>query len=221
MDFYPGILKHSLLGQVKMRTMYIYQDNKYFLARKEWMAFTTPLFVSLISLAVLLSGCTQADAEYGFHVRDIQLSPGYQNILARYDQDISLSREAVRALENGVSLTILLDVELRDAVTLTLLADHRLKYQVRFLPLNQVYQLEGPQAGSIQSFPRLRHVLNELANINVNFSTGPLAPGPYEFRSRIRLDNADLPAPMHLPAMFSADWKHDSNWSTWPFKIGT
>ncbi len=183
------------------------------------MAFTTPLFTSLISLALLLTGCSEAGTEYGFKVRDIRVSPGYQKILARYNQDLSLSREAVEALENGVPLTILLEIELRDSLTLTLLANESRHYEIRFLPLNQVYQLAGPGTDNVQSFPRLRHVLNELANMSVDFNTGPLAPGPYEFRTRTRLENSSLPAPMHLPALFSTEWKHDSEWSTWPFVI--
>ena len=183
------------------------------------MAFTMRLFVSLFSLTLLLCACQQAGSDYGFNVRSVQLQPGYQRVLARYDQDLSLSREAIEALEHGVPLTLQLELELRDSSNLNLLADDRQLFEIRFLPLNEIYQLSGPGQNNIRSFPRLRHVLTELANISVDFQTGPLAPGAYEFRSRISLDNAQLPAPMHLPALFSADWKHDSEWSTWPFEI--
>ena len=183
------------------------------------MASITPLFASLFSIAVLLSGCAKAGSDYGFHIKDVRVSSGYQKVLARFQQDLSLSREAIDALEKGVPLTVLLDMELRDSITLTLLADDSRHYEISFKPLSQVYQLKGPAAGDIKNFPRLRHVMNELASIRVDFATGPLAPGPYEFRSRIRLDNARLPAPMHLPALFSSQWKHDSEWSTWPFEI--
>jgi hypothetical protein len=185
-----------------------------------WMAFTMRLFVSLISLALVLCACQQAGEGYGFQVRDIQLRHGYQQIIARYDQKLSLSNEAVDALEHGVPLTILLELELRDSNNLNLLADDSRQFQIRFLPLSEVYQLSYPDSDSIRSFTRLRHVLDELAILNVNFKTGPLAPGNYEFRSRTSLDNAQLPAPMHLPALFSAEWKHNSEWSTWPFEIG-
>jgi hypothetical protein len=184
------------------------------------MAFTMRSFVSLISLAMLLAACQQSGGDYGFRVRNIHLQPGYQKLLALYDQDLSLSSEAVDALEHGVPLTILLELELRDSSNLNLLADENRQFEIRFLPLNEIYQISIPGQNSVQSFPRLRHVLNELANIKVDFQTGPLAPGSYQFRSRIRLDNAQLPAPMRLPALFSADWKHDSEWSAWPFEIG-
>ena len=183
------------------------------------MGSITPLFTRLLSLTLLLAGCTQAAGEYGFQVKDVQVRPGNQNVLAQYDQDLSLSREAVTALQNGVSLTILLELELRDSSNLMLLASEGRTMVIRYLPLNELYQLEGPEPDQIQSFPRLRHVMNSLSGFTVQFKTGPLAPGQYEFRSRIKLENSRLPAPMHLPALLSAQWKHDSEWSTWPFEI--
>ena len=187
------------------------------------MAFTTPLFASLTSLLVLLSACTQPGGDYGFQIKKVDISPGYQKVSARHRQELSLSREATDALESGVPLTLLMEMELRDAATLTLLADESRRYEIRFLPLSRRYQLTAPGGGpgsvSVKTFPRLRHVMNELAGLRLDLGTGPLAPGDYEDRARIRLDNARLPAPMQLPALFSADWQHDSEWSTWPFEI--
>ena len=40
-----------------------------------------------------------------------------------------------------------------------------------------------------------------------------------KLRTRLRLDESRLPAPMRLPTWFSAQWQHDSEWSTWPFEI--
>jgi len=184
------------------------------------MASITPFYASLVSLLFLLSACTEAGDDYGFKVQNVEIKPGYQKISTRYSQELSLSRAAVDALENGVSLTIQIDLELRDSMNLTLLADESRLYEVRFMPLVQGYELSGPGLSDKKTFPRLRHVMSELSSLRFDFRTGPLAPGSYEFRTRTRLDNARLPAPMHLPALFSADWQHDSEWSTWPFEIG-
>ena len=184
------------------------------------MAFTTPFYASLISVLALLSACTQPGDDYGFRINSVDISPGYQKISTRYHQELSLSREATEALENGITLTLMLEMELRDSSTLTLLADESLLYEISYLPLNQSYKLNRPGSGDPAAwFPRLRHVMNELSGLRLDFGTGPLAPGIYEFRARIKLDNARLPAPMQLPALFSADWQHDSEWSTWPFEI--
>ncbi len=184
------------------------------------MASITPLCVSLFSLVALLCACAQPSGDYGFRVQEVLLSPGYQKIVVRYRQDLKLSQDAVEALEHGVALTVQLQMELRDANTLTLLADDSRRFVIRYRPLSQHYELSGPGEGEPHTFPRLRHVLKELANVDLDLRTGPLAPGSYEIRARTRLDNTRLPAPMRLPARFSKQWQHDSEWSTWPFEIG-
>ena len=192
------------------------------------MASITPLFASLLSIVLVLvlglGGCARSDGDYGFRILAIDLSTGYQKISAQYQQELSLSQEAIEALENGVPLTIEVEMELRDSETLMLLVDSSHRFEIRFLPLSERYQLSRPGKGEdgeaeIQWFPRLRHVMSELSSLDMDLNTGPLAPGRYEFRARISLDNARLPAPMHLPALFSSHWQHDSEWSTWPFEI--
>jgi hypothetical protein len=174
---------------------------------------------SWLSLALLIGGCVQGSGDYGFRILEVQIRPGYQRLSTRYTQELSLSAEAVEALEHGVPLTLQLDMELRESHTLTLLADESRRYQIRYLPLTQTYRLNSLADGSQQDFPRLRHALGVLSRLDLDFATGPLAPGHYEFRVRTRLDERRLPAPMRLPARFSDQWQHDSEWSTWPFEI--
>ena len=183
------------------------------------MASTMPLSVRLLSLFLLLSACTEPDSGYGFDIEKVELSPGYQHIAAIYRQSLSLSRDARDALEHGVPLVVRVQMELRDSMTLTLLSDDIQRYEIRFLPMSEHYELVNLADNSSLSFPRLRHVMNNLSRLSVDLSTGPLVPGKYEFRARTSIENARLPAPMHLPALFSSQWQHDSEWSTWPFEI--
>ena len=182
------------------------------------MVFSMRLFTSLLSI-LLLTACTRADDGYGFSIDQVRITPGYQVLVANCDQDLVLSREAIEALENGVPLTVRIELELRDANTLTLLSDSFVRYEIRYMPLLQQYLLAGPGGQAPRSFPRLRHVLAALSELNLDLKTSPLAPGSYEFRARTRLETARLPAPMRLPTRFSGQWQHDSGWSTWPFEI--
>ena len=135
-------------------------------------------------------------------------------------QDASLSYEARRALLNGVPLIINVDTEVRDARSLTLLVDEVRRLEVRYLPLSKRFQLSTPgEEGASKNFPRLRHVLAELDELDLVMGTGPLAPGDYEFRVRVRLDRSSLPMPLQLPAALNRAWRHDSGWSQWPFKV--
>ena len=63
------------------------------------------------------------------------------------------------------------------------------------------------------------HSVAAIDNLDVHLTTGPLPSGNYELRTRIKLEEGLLPAPMQLPAMFSSQWRHDSEWSVWPFKV--
>lgn len=174
---------------------------------------------SVLSLFLALGGCTEPTGAYGFRIDAVQLRPGYQQIGAAFNQQLRLSGEAVQALQNGVPLTVRLDMELRDSDTLTRLADDSHRFEIRYLPLSQHYQLTGPVAERVRTFPRLRHVLAALSSVELTLGTGALAPGRYELRTRTSLENSRLPAPMRLPALFSKQWRHDTEWSTWPFEI--
>ena len=167
----------------------------------------------------LLAGCSESESDYGFRIESVALQPAHQRIEASFTQALKLSEEAREALDHGVALTVRVEMELRDAITLTLLADDIRRFEIRYLPLSQHYELSTPGDGTVRNYPRLRHVLNALSRVEFELATGALAPGSYEFRSRVRLENGRLPAPMRLPALFSAQWQHDSEWSTWPFEI--
>jgi hypothetical protein len=184
------------------------------------MAFSMRACAALFSLGLLLGGCAEQPGDYGFTIRAVELQTGYQSLTARLDQRLVFSREAGEALVHGVPLTVSLDLELRDASKLSLLAEDQRRYVIRYLPLSDHYQLVGPDGTATRTFPRLRHALAALSSLELEFRTGALAPGRYEFRTRIRLDERAMPAPMRLPALLSAQWQHNSEWSTWPFVVG-
>ncbi|NIM70897.1 MAG: DUF4390 domain-containing protein [Xanthomonadales bacterium] len=169
--------------------------------------------------ALLLTACAHEESGHGFRVDAVRVEPGYRNLSAQFDQHLRLSREAATALDHGVPLHISIDMELRDSRTLALLTNSTRSFELRYLPLSRHYRLTGPEQVEVRTFPRLRHALGALSDIRLVMDTGALAPGRYEFRTRVRLERSRLPAPMQLPARFSAEWRLDSSWSTWPFRI--
>jgi len=176
-------------------------------------------WAGLLSLALLLGACAQPTGDHGFSIRSVDLRPGYQQVHVRLQQELAFSRDAIEAIEHGVPLTVTLEAELRDAHNLSLLADLQSHFVIQYLPLSEHYRLSGPEPGDVRNYPRLRHALAALGDVELDFRTGPLAPGHYELRTRLRLDNGRMPAPMRLPALLSVRWQHDSEWSTWPFDI--
>ena len=215
MDFCRGIPKQAKFA----RAGQMGPAGRFCLARKEWMDSITRLSASLISIALVLGGCVEPADGYGFEIHQVKVANANRKLIASYDQQLRFSREARDALDHGVTLTVRVELELRDATNLTLLFDDHRDFELRYLPMLEDYEVTDLATGERQAFPRLRHALNALGRLNLQFDTGPLAPGIYEVRARTRIDKLALPAPMRLPTRFSPEWQHDSRWSTWPFEI--
>ena len=177
--------------------------------------------VSLLSVAVFfLAGCSEkSTVGYGFTIKEVSVNQAYQSLDVRLQQNLVLSQQAREALEHGVTLTVRLELELRNDEHLIVTQRDARQFQFRYLPLSERYQLSEDGTEELQTFSRLRHLLAEVDNLNVHISTGPLPSGNYELRTRIRMDESHLPTPMQLPALFSSQWQHDSEWSVWPFKV--
>lgn len=173
----------------------------------------------ILLVTILLAGCEQQALGYGFVIKDVSVSRGYQSLDIGLQQDLTLSQQAVDALHHGVTLTIKLELELRNDNNMIVVRRETKRFNILYRPLTERYQLTGGESEKTRSFTRLRHVLAVIDKLNVRLSTGPLPPGNYELRTRIRLDESLLPAPMQLPALFSSQWRHDSEWSVWPFKV--
>jgi len=176
---------------------------------------------SLLSIVMFcLAGCGQEDvAAYGFAIKNVSVRSAYQSLDIQLQQNLELSEQAREALEHGVTLVIRLELELRNDNKMIIVQRDARHFQLRYLPLSERYQLSEEETGESQTFSRLRHLLAAEAVLNVHLATGPLVSGSYELRTRIRLDESRLPAPMQLPAWLSTQWQHDSEWSVWPFKI--
>jgi len=169
---------------------------------------------------LFLAACGQREAlDYAFTINNVSVRNAYQSLDIRIQQQLELSSEARAALEHGVTLTIRLELELRnDSNVIVTHRDDR-RYQLRYLPLSEYYQLAEERTGELKTYSRLRHMLASMGDFNVQLSTGPLTSGGYELRTRISLEESRLPTPMQLPAWFSSQWRHDSEWSVWPFKV--
>ena len=178
-------------------------------------------YASLLSVFLLfLAACGQeAEVDYGFTINKVSVNRAYQALSVNLQQDLVLSQQAREALEHGVTLTIMLEMELRNDNNMIVMRRDARRYRLSYLPLSERYQLSEEDSGELHSFPRLRHLLAEINVLDVQLATGPLPPGSYELRTRIRLDESQLPAPMQLPAWLSSQWQHDSEWSVWPFKV--
>lgn len=171
-------------------------------------------------MATLVLASCGGQAQGGrFEVNSVDASWSNGRMEINFEQALSLSPEARNALEHGVPLTLAVELVLRDAKTQTRVKKERAQYEIRYLPLSERYQLSRPQSDEHQTFPRLRHALAELGSLELEVETGALPRGEYELLARSFLDKQEMPPPMRLPVLFSPNWNHESEWTSWPLNI--
>jgi hypothetical protein len=165
---------------------------------------------------VLIAGCArQADDRY-FELGQVDTNWSNGQLNVTVHQKLKLSSEAREALVHGVPLTLQLELIIRHGGSRTPVKKNIYSYEIRYLPLISHYQLTQPGAAEIRTFPRLRHLLAELSTVKQSFSKDDLPQGSYELMARTHLNHKKMPPPMRLPMLFSAQWRHDSDWTMWP-----
>jgi hypothetical protein len=175
---------------------------------------------AVLLLVLLAAGaCSPHLPEGSFEVLGVDANWNNGRLAMRFQQRLKLSPEARNALDHSVPLTVVLELILRDSSSRVRVGSHRVSYEIRYLPLSERYQVTGPDGQNVSSFPRLRHALARLAELDVSIQTGVIPAGEYELLARTRLDRNAMPPPMRLPALLSAEWNHDSAWSSWPLSI--
>lgn len=197
-----------------------------------WTAFITPaskrrfsFLPRLATIALLaatlpwIQACAPDDPSFGIRVSDIEASQRAGKLAINARQNVRLSDDAISALRHGVPL--------RFRVDLALNPDNGgverqwFVYEVRYLPLSDHYQLSGPLPGDMpRTFPRLRHALAALGEIDLRLNEPFEDIGPYRLSLRSRLDRSALPGPMQLPAFLSSQWRLDSGWVTEELSAG-
>lgn len=182
--------------------------------RRHW------LLVLLLGIAVLLPVQTLR-AEHAFVVRFIEtaLVDGVYQLNARVD--FRFSEAARNALENGVPLLILYDIQVKQERWYwnKTLADLEQGYLLLYHALSEKYILQNLNSGAQEHYASLAAALDELGRIRhlPLIDAKLLDPdATYFVRLRAHLDIESLPAPMRPLAYISSEWDLDSDWYEWP-----
>jgi hypothetical protein len=181
------------------------------------MRFCAKLRLSLLVLLALAACDLRSNSLFTVDSVDVQATSADLDLHLK--QRLRLSDRTTRGINSGVPVILELYLELRDSNNLSLLAADRYRYEIRYLPMSERYQLSELDSGRVRTYPRLRHALRALGDLRLQFDTPTLANGSYELRARMRLDKTSLPAPIQLPALIFGAWKHDTEWTEWPFRI--
>ncbi|MGH8399673.1 MAG: DUF4390 domain-containing protein [Gammaproteobacteria bacterium] len=137
------------------------------------------------------------------------------------DVDLNMSNQAIDALENGVPLTVELQIEVikhRTFMwnkTVATLTEH---YQISFHPLTRRFIVKNLNSGEQQSFANYRDAITFLGQVNdlPVIDSSLLEPDTkYLIRMRAVLDIKDFPGPLQLIASFFKGWDLSSDWYAW------
>ena len=166
-------------------------------------------------VGLMLAACSQDERAFGFNIERVESARATGALNVVVHQKLTLSREAREALNHGVPLSFRTELALRPAGSRRDVQQRHRDFEIRYLPLSDRYQLTTEQPRSVQTFPRLRHVLAELSSVSFILAVQPMPEVQFELRARCLLDRHRIPPPMRLPVLFSSQWQHDSGWRTW------
>ena len=140
---------------------------------------------------------------------------------------ITLSDEVLQALESGVPITLVLDMDVGRRRHFFLwnepVASLEQRYRLAFHSLTEQYQVMNLNTAAQDTYPDLAHALHAIGEVD-NF---PMLDRRllntrerYDVELRVRLDIESLPSPLRLVAYISHGWRLASPWYVLPLNMG-
>ena len=193
---------------------------------KDSQPVTRRAAIALVAMLAVLMGAAvvaQDDVvrEGYFEVRSAAsgLTDGVHLLDARLQ--LVLSNEALAALNNGVPLTIELQLQVirvRRFYMDALDAELAVRFELEYRPLSQRYIVRNLNSGDQDSFATLYSALNNLGRIEgLPFIDDALLTTGKSYRMRVRamLQTQQYPAPLRLLFFWRSQWQLQSEWFEW------
>jgi hypothetical protein len=165
----------------------------------------------LIPALVLIALCGLAHGA-DFRFDTVTLSQRGGQLMVDADIQYALNDTAAEALANGVPLTFVIHVEVRDAsawIWQKDRVDRRLRSTLSYHPLSGLYQLEQLDSGRGQQFATREAAIKALGTLRdmALLPMSQLTPGEtYRVRLATYLDLEALPLPLRPLAVLTPSW---------------
>lgn len=184
----------------------------------------TMIILAVILFAIILRILFLLPQWIGKHEFDVLSAISYtrnNNILVDADLKMDFSDEAVEALENGIPLTVVVEVKVlrkRDWwLDVAIKASQKI-FEFRYHPLTNVHQVKNLATGERYSFNTRQQALDVLGTIR----SAQLIEidkldnkSSYYIMMRAFLDTSRLPAALRQIAALSPAWRLESQWYQW------
>lgn len=186
---------------------------------RAWLA-AFPLTVALTA-AQPVAAQSEIEREGFFEVRSAStmLVDGVHELDARLQ--LVLSSEALDALNNGLPLTIELQLRMlreRRLLPDVLDAELAVRFELEYRPLSQRYIVRNLNSGNQESFATLYSALNSLGRVDgLPVIDDALLQSGKRYRVRLRslLNTQQYPAPLRLLFFWRDQWQLKSEWFEW------
>lgn len=176
---------------------------------------------SLALMAPEFAVSAPASGEPGFRVRsaDIRLQHGVYFLDAKIV--FAFSTEAIEAMDNGVTLTVLVDVEVFRQRPLwdRKIFSRQSRFHVGVHALSKKYVIKNPDSGETHTYRSVEEMATALGAIEgmpLFEASGLESAKEYTARVRARLDIEALPSPLRPLAYVSQAWRMASDWYELP-----
>ncbi len=180
--------------------------------------------LALLGLLLLLApAAVQANDRFTVTHAETHLKGGVYLLDAQIAMEFS--RDAVEALNNGVPLTLMLDIRIDRLRNWWLDAEQAVleqRYQLTYYALSDQYLVRNLNTGNVYSYPSLESAADAIGSL----SDFPLLDSKllqdgdseeqFEVLLRMRLDLEALPLPLRVMAYVQKAWRLSSEWSAWP-----
>ena len=176
-----------------------------------------PVGIAWLCFSVLFL-CASATSASGFKVRHVKTRLADNLYLVDAEIDLAFTQAALEALENGVALTIIIEMEivrLREFIWNEEIALLEAQRRVRFHPLTNQYLVEDLNAGATRTFRSLGEALKALGRVRdfPLIDSYLLQRGErYTLQLRAYLAIKALPTPLQVLAYLNPVWHLSSEW---------
>lgn len=160
-----------------------------------------------------------APSQFAVHNAKTSLSGEIYHLDARLEYQFT--EVVLSALDNGVLLTLVLDIEVYSPSRYLwedVIATLEQRYEIEYHALSEQYLLRNLNSGSQFAYSSLGSALEAIGKIErLPILDAHLLEKNehYKVRVRSRLDLDSLPVPLQLKAYISSDWWLSSGWYSW------
>lgn len=185
-------------------------------------AFCRRMVTYIVSVVLATIACIHSASAYadGFTIEDPKIVLRDKVYLLSAQLNFDFSDVVLEAINNGVSITLVLDIELmrpRNYIWDDELASLEQRYQLQYHALSEQFVVRNINAGAQYTFFSLQSalekigVVQDLPIIDEQLLTDK-KENNYFARIRTRIEYENLPVPLRINAWISSSWWLGSDW---------